>query len=279
MTTLKWIWNFDIQIIFSALKELTMTQDSKLSGSLAKEISKGVGKLCFGHPAGNSLPGELLRQLATAIDELGNDKRCKAIYLYSQGERTFCAGASFDELLASTSAATAEHFFSGFALVIDALRRCPKLTLCKVQGKAVGGGVGILSACDYVIAHQSASIRLSELALGIGPFIIGPAVERKIGKAAFMECAIDTEWKDSSWALQKGLFNKVCPDHQILDQSCIAFLETLCSHSELATTRLKKVLWEGTEDWKALLFGRVKFTASLSLTPECRSRVEAFKKD
>lgn len=224
----------------------------------------GVTTITFATPAHNSLPATELADLKAAFATAGADDACRVIVLRSGGERTFCAGASFDELRAVTSAAEGLAFFNGFASVINAMRTCPKLIVGRVQGKAVGGGVGLASACDLVYATKFASIRLSELAIGIGPFVIGPAVERKVGLARFSELAIRAdEWFDAAYAKTSGLYTEVVGDVEALDRSVLAKAETLAGWHAEALSELKRVLWEGTEDWDRLLAERAEISGRL----------------
>lgn len=241
--------------------------DSKLTHN----IQNGVGTITFANPKGNSLPGVLLNELASTIDLLGKDPQVKVLLLTSEGEKTFCAGASFDEFKRAENIEMARKFFSGFAAVILAIRRCPKFVVARVQGKAVGGGVGLISACDYALATEAASVRLSELAIGIGPFIIGPAVERKIGFAAFNAMSIDADWRSAKWAQQAGLYVNIYPSITELDQQLTKFLSTLVEYSPKAMSELKTVLWQNSSNWEKLLYERVEFTAALSLTPHVRT--------
>ncbi len=179
-------------------------------GYVSHEIEHGIATIEFFHPSSNSLPAAILSDLAKTINDIGIDNRVKVIVLRSAGEGAFCAGASFDELMAITNEVEGKKFFSGFAHVINAMRKCHKLIIGRVQGKTVGGGVGLIAATDYTIASESASIKLSELAIGIGPFVVGPAVERKIGTSGFAQLAIDaTEWRSSEWAKRHGLYSEV----------------------------------------------------------------------
>ena len=164
----------------------------------------------FFHPQSNSLPGKMLDDLANAILHSGEDKECHVIILRSGGEKSFCAGASFDELSVIKDKEEGLKFFSGFAKVINAMRTCPKFIIGRIQGKCVGGGVGLAASVDYAIATEKAEIKLSELAVGIGPFVVGPAVERKMGLAAFSQLSIDSSsWRSAEWAAVKGLFAEV----------------------------------------------------------------------
>lgn len=236
------------------------------TGTLNSSIKNGIATIIFGHPKGNSLPGKLLQGIAGEIDKFGAALDVKLIVLQSEGDKTFCGGASFDEFKAAKDLAGAKEFFSGFARVILAIKRAPKFVLARVQGKAVGGGVGVVAAADYALATESASVRLSELAIGIGPFIIGPAVERKIGVAAFGAMAIDADWRDAAWAKNHGLYTEVYPSIEKLDEGVLAFTNKLSGFSQDAMARLKRVLWEGTDHWGDLLIKRVVFTSELSLT-------------
>src|ERR1044071_2629580 len=185
------------------------------------ENKNGIGTITFFHPQSNSMPGTQLRNLAAEVEKLGKDNNVKVIVLKSEGEKAFCAGASFDELISIKDIETGLKFFSGFAMVINAMRKAPKFVIARVQGKAVGGGVGIASAADYTFAVEGASVKLSELAVGIGPFVVGPAVERKIGKSAFCQLTIDaTEWHSAQWAKEKGLYAEIFSSAVEMDKEC-----------------------------------------------------------
>jgi enoyl-CoA hydratase/carnithine racemase len=230
----------------------------------------------FAHPKGNSLPASLLQRLAEMIDGLARDPEAAVIVLRSAGGGTFCAGASFDELRAIRSEEDGTEFFSGFARLILAMRRCPKLILARVQGKVVGGGVGIVAASDYSFALAGASVRLSEIALGLGPFVIGPAVERRIGLSAFSAMAMDAEWRDASWCERHGLYTRVLDTEPALDSVLPAVASRLAAYNPAATRQLKRVLWEGTDDWETLLFERAAMSGRLAMSDHTRRAVEAF---
>jgi len=247
-----------------------------------KVTSLNHDKICrisFYHPKRNSLPSSLLNELAETITNAGNNEDVIVIVLQSEGEKAFCAGASFDELIAISDFETGENFFMGFAKVINAMRKSPKFIITRVQGKVVGGGVGIVAASDYSFAAENASAKLSELALGIGPFVVGPAVERKIGKSAFSEMSIDFEWKASRWCEQKGLFNKVFPSIDEMDKAVNELSASLSKGSPDAMKELKKVLWEGTEDWDSLLENRAEISGNLVLSNFTKNYIKNFKEN
>lgn len=248
-------------------------------GNVTSQTDGGVSTITFSHPQSNSLPGILLRQLAGEIEKSGNDPEIKVIVLQSEGEKTFCAGASFDELITIDNFETGKYFFSGFAAVINAMRKAPKFIIARVQGKAVGGGVGVASAADYALAHESASIKLSELAVGIGPFVVGPAVERKMGTPAFTSLAINaTEWQDANWARQNGLYAEVFATHEELNNAVKKISSQLASSNPEAMAQLKKVSWEGTENWDSLLAERAEVSGKLVLSDFTKKAIEKFKK-
>lgn len=248
------------------------------NGEITTDITNNIGTIEFYHPKGNSLPGKMLRELAATITKVGENSEVHVLVLKSRGNGAFCAGASFDELIAIDNYEEGKHFFMGFALVLNAMRECPKLIIVRVQGKTVGGGVGIASAGDYTIAHESASIKLSELALGIGPFVVGPAVERKIGPSAFSTLSVDaSNWNTSEWAREKGLFSKVCPTHDDLSNEVQKLAKQLSEYSPEAMKELKKVLWKGTKDWKSLLEERAKISGRLVLSDYTKEFIEDFK--
>ncbi len=250
-----------------------MTDRGVEPGSSSSETSDGVTTIAFGHPKSNSLPGYLLGQLAERFRSASADAATRVIVLRSEGIGPFCAGASFDELKAVRDAAGGKRFFMGFASLIIAMIRSPKLVVTRVQGKAVGGGVGIIGASDYVLASESASVRLSELAIGLGPFIVGPAIERKIGIGAFSAMTIDADWRDAHWAERHGLYAEVHPDIASLDAAVARRAATLAGTNPDAMARLKRVFWEGTEDWEALLEARAEMSGMLVLSEHTRKAI------
>ena len=249
------------------------------NGFVSTEITtNGIGLITFGHPMSNSLPGHILQTLADTITTLASDERTKVLVLQSQGSKAFCAGASFDELISIQDLETGLAFFSGFAKVINACRKAPKLIIGRVQGKAVGGGVGLASATDYCFASTKADIKLSELAVGIGPFVVGPAVERKIGLSAMSELAINaTEWRSAQWAKEKGLYTEVFEDEANLDAAMEALSAKLANSNPEAMKELKQIFWQGTENWDNLLLERAAISGRLVLSEFTRAAISAFK--
>lgn len=242
-------------------------------------IKKSIATIEFFHPAHNSLPGNLLKSLKEEIDKCSNDDNVILIVLKSGGDRTFCAGASFTELVAINDFDTGKEFFLGFANVINAIRKSSKIVIARIQGKAVGGGVGLAAAADYSIATKYASAKLSELAVGIGPFVIGPAVERKIGLSAFSQMAINaTEWQTAEWAKSKGLYTEAFDNIEQLDSYLEKFTENLVTMNPEALTLLKKVFWSGTEEWDALLEERAEISGRLVLSSFAKNAINSFLK-
>jgi methylglutaconyl-CoA hydratase len=247
-------------------------------GEILSQLSPtGVRTITFGHPAHNSFPAHQLQAVVAALDTAGNDNGTRAILLRSMGERTFCAGANLDELLAIDNAVAAREFFMGFANLILAMRRCPKPIVVAVQGKAIGGGVGIAAAADYCLATEAASIKLSELAIAIGPFVILPALVRKLGVAAATELSIDTEWHDAHWARDKGLYQRLYATPVELDEAARALTAKLAGYSLKASGELKATLWHGTDHWPALLEERAGVSGRLVLSEEAKTALAAFK--
>lgn len=248
------------------------------SGILITTIENKIATLEFGHPASNSFPSDLLNRLTNELTNLGQNPDISVIILKSSGSGAFCAGASFDELLAVSNLEEATKFFSGFANVLNAIRRCSKIIIGRIHGKTVGGGVGIAAVCDYALATTGSAIKLSELAIGIGPFVIEPAVTRKIGKAAMAEMTLEAEWKTADWANQKGLYAKVLETVTELDQEITAFANKLAAYNPEALTEMKKVLWEGTENWDTLLYERAEISGKLVISDFSRKALNQFKK-
>lgn len=247
-------------------------------GFVQTTASEGIATITFFHPAHNSLPAYLLAQLVAAIDAAAADEAIKVLVLKSDGERTFCAGASFDELAAIDDFERGKAFFMGFANVINAMRRCPKPVIGRIQGKAIGGGVGLAAATDYCIATHYATMRLSELAVGIGPFVIGPAVERKVGKSAFQQLALTpNDWQTAEWAKEKGLYNDVFPNIEQADAYVAHLAKALSAYNPEALRQLKQVCWEGTEDWNELLAARAAMSGQLVLSDFTKNAIRAFK--
>jgi methylglutaconyl-CoA hydratase len=247
-------------------------------GYLKNELHNGIRTIEFYHPQSNALPGKMLEELAKEIHGAGNDEETRVVVLRSAGEKVFCAGALFDELQAIKTEKDGLHFFSGFAHVINAMRTCPKFIIGRIHGKCVGGGVGLAAAVDYAIAHENAEVRLSELALGIGPFVVGPAVERKIGTSAFSQLAIDaTMWRNADWARRKGLFAELHTTAESMDESISRLADTLMHSSPEAMAEMKKIFWKGTEHWDQLLMERAAISGRLVLSNFTRSAIEKFK--
>ena len=249
-----------------------------INGYVNAETHKGVTTIEFFHPQSNSLPRRILEELANEIHATGLESETKVIVLRSGGEKAFCAGASFDELSSIKDEKKGFDFFCGFADVINAIRKCPKIVIGRIHGKCVGGGVGLAAAVDYAIAHESAEIKLSELAVGIGPFVIGPAVERKIGMSAFSQLAIDaTMWRNSDWAKKKGLYAEVYPTIEGVDEAIFRLAHQLSHYSAGAMKQLKSVFWKGTEHWDELLCERAEISGRLVTSEETKEAIAKFK--
>jgi len=237
-----------------------------------------IGTIEFFTAQHNSLPAKILSQLAETIENAGADKESKVLILKSGGNKTFCAGASFDEILLIENEKQGVEFFSGFANVINAMRQCPKFIIGRIQGKAIGGGVGLASSCDYNFATVFSGIKLSELTIGIGPFVVGPAVERKIGTTAAYELAIDaTHFRSAQWAKEKGLFVEIFDSIELMDDAIFKLATTLASSSSEAMKEIKKIFWSGTESWNELLLQRAAMSGKLILSEEIKKAIASFK--
>lgn len=247
-------------------------------GDVKMVLDQGLASIEFFHPLSNSLPGKVLAKLANTITEAGENAEVKVILLKSAGDRAYCGGASFDELISIDDMATGKTFFSGFANVINAMRKCPKLIIGRIQGKAVGGGVGLASSVDYCFATKFASVKLSELAVGIGPFVVGPAVERKLGLSGMSELAINaTEWRDAQWANDRGLYNHIFDTVEEMDAAIDQLVEKLKNSNPEAMAMLKQVFWRGTEDWDNLLAERAAMSGKLVLSDFTKNAIAKFK--
>jgi len=247
------------------------------NGNVSLTINNGVATISFYHPAQNSLPAAILQDLTDKIIKAGNDTQTRIIVLKSEGDRTFCAGASFDELLQIKDKESGAVFFSGFANVINACRKSSKIVIARVQGKSVGGGVGLAAGADYCLATETAAIKLSELAIGIGPFVISPAVTRKMGLQAFSQLTIRaTDFQTAQWAKEHGLYNEVYADIPALDEAVTGLAEKMASYNPEALANLKQILWEGTENWDELLKERAAVSGELVLSEFTQQALHAF---
>lgn len=252
---------------------------SRQNGSLYTHIQNQIATVEFGHPASNSFPSELLARLTNELNSLSKNNEVSVIILKSEGEKAFCAGASFDELVAIKNLEEGKLFFSGFANVINAIRTCAKLIIARVQGKTVGGGVGLIAACDYALATEAASVKLSEISIGIGPFVIAPAIERKMGLAALSELTLDaTSWKNAYWGKEKGLYANVFETTKELDDEVDLLASKLASYNPAALRELKKVFWQNTEHWNELLLERAAITGELVLSDFTKNALAKFSK-
>lgn len=251
---------------------------TKPDGFIQSEIFDKIATVTFSHPASNSFPSNLLHDLTNEFHTLSDNNEVAVIILKSEGN-IFCAGASFDELLAIDKFEEGKTFFSGFANVINAMRTCKKLIIGRVQGKAVGGGVGLASACDYVFATENASIKLSELAIGIGPFVIEPAVSRKIGVTAMSQLTLNAQnWKTAHWALEKGLYSEIFSNIEDLDIALTVFSKNLAQYNPEALEKMKQVFWENTTHWETLLYDRAAISGQLVLSNFCKKALSNLKK-
>ena len=246
-------------------------------GDVSVTIADGIGTIRFFHPKSNSLPGALLARLAEAVTWVGMDPAARVIVLRSEGSGPFCAGASFDELVSIANIEEGKEFFSGFARIILAMVRAPKLVIVRVHGRTAGGGVGLAAAGDYTFAVSTASAKLSELAVGIGPFVVGPVIERRIGNGAYSAMAVDTDWRDAEWGERHGLYARVFPDVASMDAGLNALAGTLAASNPEAMTALKRVFWAGTEGWEALLAERAGTSGTLVLSEYTRAAIAKFK--
>jgi methylglutaconyl-CoA hydratase len=248
-------------------------------GYVKRSLQEGIARIEFFHPQSNSLPGKILQELAETIRTVGNDPDTKLIVLQSVGEKAFCAGASFDELIAIDDEAGGLNFFSGFAHVINAMRKTPQPIIARIHGKCVGGGVGVAAAADYAIAVENASIKLSELAVGIGPFVVGPVVERKMGTATYTQLAFDAQsWRSAAWAREKGLFAEVHESINGVDASIERLAQQLANSNPEAMKEIKRASWTGTDHWDNLLIERAAISGRLVLSEFTRNAIAQFKK-
>jgi len=247
------------------------------NGYVNYDIRDKVGIVTFFHPKSNSLPSNILLQLAETIEKAGADSNINVIVLRSEGEKSFCAGASFDELIQIEEFEKGKEFFMGFARVINAMRKAPKFIITRVQGKAVGGGVGLVAASDYALAYKDASVKLSEYALGLGPNVVGPAVERKLGRASFSQMSIDFDWYNATWALNRGLYANVYYSISDLDEAVVNLAKKLSDASPTAAAELKKIFWAGTENWDELLEERAEISGKLVLSDYTKNYISQFK--
>jgi methylglutaconyl-CoA hydratase len=246
-------------------------------GDVTLAVDDGVGTIEFSHPKGNSLPGALLRRLAVGIQTLAADPQARVIVLGSAGSGPFCAGASFDELVTIASESEGEEFFGGFARVILAMINAPKFVLVRVHGRTAGGGVGIAAAGDYTFALKSAAVKLSELSVGIGPFVVGPVIERRIGCGPFAALAVDTDWRDAAWCERHGLFARVFDDVDAMDAALGLLAGALAASNPDAMAAMKRSFWSGTENWESLLAARARTSGSLVLSDYTRAAIAKFR--
>ena len=252
------------------------SQPTASDGTVTAQVADGIATIRFAHPKGNSLPGALLKRLAAEIAAQGANPTAKVIVLRSEGTGPFCAGASFDELSAVKDVAGGAEFFSGFSKVILAMIRAPKFVITRVHGKAAGGAVGLIAASDYSLAVSSAHAKLSELAIGIGPFVVGPVIEKKIGLAAFSAMAVDADWRDAAWCERHGLYSKIFDIAPAMDAAVDSLAATLAKSNPDAMAALKRVFWAGTEQWDVLLAERAAMSGTMVLSEFTRAAIAAF---
>ncbi len=248
------------------------------NGTVSVTNLNGIATVAFYHPASNSLPSLLLEKLTNTFYELSHNEEINVIIFRSEKGNTFCAGASFDELLAIQDAVQGVAFFSGFGKLVNAMRKCTKPIIGRIQGKSVGGGVGLIAACDYAMATKEASVKLSEITIGIGPFVVEPAITRKIGVSGTAALAFNpTQWQNAHWAMEKGLYTQVFESVDDLDKGIRILAEQLNSYSKEAVRKLKKILWEGAENWDQLMEERAHICGNLVLSETTKQALHNFK--
>ncbi|MBN1300598.1 MAG: enoyl-CoA hydratase/isomerase family protein [Melioribacteraceae bacterium] len=250
----------------------------KNDGYVKYEANGHKAVITFFHSKGNSLPLCLLDELTKAFNKAAAAENVSVVLLRSEGESSFCAGASFDELLAINNLEIGKKFFSGFANLLNSIRKCSKFVIARVQGKAVGGGVGLIACCDYAMALKSSAVKLSELAVGIGPFVIAPAIERKVGKETLSAMTINFEWRSAEWAYNKGLYDDIFNSIEELDKEIEALVTRLSDSNPAAIKELKRIFWEGTENWDDLLEERAEISGRLVLSAHTKKYIDAFRK-
>ena len=252
--------------------------EKKLTPFVKHTVLNGIATISFFHPEQNSLPTIVLRSLIKTINLLSNDSGILVIILKSDGRGTFCAGANFTEMLEINDSISGYKYFNGFADLINTMRLCPKLIIVRVQGKSVGGGVGLLAAGDYCMATKDAAIKLSDFNIGIGPFVIEPAIERKIGRSNMAQLTIDaTSFYSPAWALDKSLYNAVYDDIKSLDIAVQDFAVKISNFNPIAVTKMKEIFWKGTEDWGLLLSERAYLSGKFVLSPYTKKALKLFK--
>lgn len=247
------------------------------NGFIKLKTQNKVATITFYHPKSNSLPSSLLNEMTEKFNQLSDDVNVNVIILQSEGDKTFCAGASFDELIEIDNFEDGKKFFMNFANLINAIRKCKKIVVGKIIGKVVGGGVGLVSVCDYTFATKNSPLKLSELALGLGPFVVGPPIERKIGKEAFVEMSLDCEWRSAEWAKQHGFYHQVFESIDELEEKLNEFTKQLSERSSEALSQLKMIFWEGTEHWDKLLEQRAENSGKLVLSDFTKKFIKDFK--
>lgn len=250
-----------------------------MSKSYAKQtVVNNISFIEFYHPSHNSLPGDILHNLVELIKNAGDNDDVRVIVLQSGGDRTFCAGASFTELVTISDEKSGMIFFSRFAKLINAMRTCPKFIIGRIQGKTVGGGLGIVAASDYCLATKHAEIKLSELNIGIGPFVIGPVIERKIGLSLLSQISLNPKkFYSALWAEKYGLYSEVFENTSELDKAVMTFAEELCSYNPEAMKEMKKSFWRGTDHWDILLNEQAKISGRLVLSSFTKNELSKFK--
>ena len=248
-------------------------------GHVTDQKEGGIATITFHHPRSNSLPANILAGIADSITNLGSDPTVRVIILKSEGPKAFCAGASFDELMAVTDKKAGEVFFSGFANIINAIRKADCFVIGRIHSHAVGGGVGLACAVDIAYATDKASCRLSELAIGIGPFVVGPAVERKVGTGTFgLLTATPATRRNADWCLQHGIYAEIFPTEAELDTHIDTHAQELAAYSPEAMRELKRIMWKGTEDWDTLLAERAAMSGKLVLSEFTKNAIDGFRK-
>jgi methylglutaconyl-CoA hydratase len=247
--------------------------------TLTVTITDRIGQVTLNRPdVRNAFNEQSIAELALAFDELGRNELVRAIVLAANGP-AFCAGADLNWMKKMAGYSDSENRADAMRLA-DMLRTiyvCPKPVVAKVQGDCYAGGMGLVAACDVVVAVDTANFCLSEVKLGLIPATISPYVIKAMGEQAARRYFITAERFDANEARRIGFVHETVPAEE-LDTQVAAIVQALANNSPNAVREAKQLVREivGQSVTEALLEDTANRIAGIRASLEGREGVASF---
>ncbi|MBI2711896.1 MAG: enoyl-CoA hydratase/isomerase family protein [Bdellovibrio sp.] len=245
--------------------------------------SRGVLYVTLNRPeVRNAFNDQVIEDLTRTFSEDAKKNDVRAVVLAGEGA-SFCAGGDLNWMKRSVDLTREENLKDTRKLteMFALMNECPKPLIGAVQGHAIGGGVGLVSVCDIVVAVQTTEFSLSEVRLGIVPACIGPFVVSKIGASHARGLFVSAERFQGAKAREIGLVHECVEDHAALQQSVERILGNIlqCGPNAIGVAKrlVLELSWpEHRKSLKDPLGYVAEVLADLRVTPEGQEGVRAF---